>query len=127
MIKIIGWAYYIGSRIILAVKMLLSWIINQSHGFFHKNMLHKSLETDATFFPKNWPKSKIRKKLREAYKDGVAKPQKQDQAFGLLGHTREGVPIRFWFDKKTVIKTINGENVQESVFFIHSVYPLIKS
>lgn len=124
MIKIVDWISYIGSRIILAIKMLLSRLLKQNHDFGHENTPYKDLERDSTFFPKDWAKAKIRKKLREAYKDGVANPQKQDQAFGLLGHTREGVPIRFWFDKKTVVKTINGKNAQESVFFIQSAYPL---
>ena len=76
-------------------------------------MLHKSLEKDSTFFPKDWSANKIQQKLREAYKDGILNPQKQTKTTGLLGHTSEGIPIRFWFKTEKRSKIVNGKRTVE--------------
>lgn len=78
-----------------------------------------------TRFPKGWTKKKIEKRLREAYKDAMNNPDKQDKSRGLIGHTKEGIPIRFWLEIKNTSKIVDGELVTDKIVLIKSFYPEI--
>ncbi len=92
----------------------------QAPGFYYQEVTEPvtGLIKGSSFFPKNWSKSMIRKKLREAYKDGANNLHNQPNPLGLVGHTSEGVPIQFWFSKSSH----NGKEV----FMIKSFYPKMK-
>lgn len=95
----------------------------QAPGYYNKDILDKKLVKNSTFFPQDFSKEKIRATIREAYRDAIRSPQKQDNPYGLIGHTNNGVPIRFWFHQQDITKTINSKTTTQTVYYIHSVYP----
>ena len=61
----------------------------------------KGLSKKSTFFPDQWSRDKVLKKVNEACNNIIVRQQN-----GFIGKTTEGIEIQFWFNKDSTIASI---------------------
>jgi hypothetical protein len=91
---------------------ILSQTPPNAHGVYKAIFTDRGLTKTSTFFPKDWNRSKILEKSREAWNDAMKNIKSQTNARGVIGKTSEGMPIEFWFHRDC-----NGK------YIINSIYP----